>query len=103
MSILYQNLMYNEDVRNIYRIDNVVSWRRTITDIQHTRKEFNDRIGVREYPICAFNNGYIKQHHFPQINKPEIPERDRIPHHLNVDLLKMTPSGFLKDDYYPAL
>lgn len=103
MSILYQNLMYNEDVRDIYRIDNVVSWRRTITDIQHTRKEFNDRIGVREYPICAFNNGYIKPHHFPQINKPEIPERDRIPHHLNVDLLKMTPNGFLKDDYYPAL
>lgn len=108
LSVLYRNLVYNEQVRRLYPIKNVVEWRNSITDIGQTREEFHARIGLTEYSILSFNHTYITSLHYPQIIDPAEPEarlETPMPPEPDfsgeVDLMSIQPYGLLPLDAMP--
>lgn len=108
MAILYRNLVHNGKGRSLFPILNVIEWRNSITDIKYTRDEFNERVGVREYPIHSFNTTYILPQHYPQILDPEDPAMgffapQPVDGSLEVDLLSLKPHGLLGMDAAPGL
>lgn len=108
MAILYRNLVHNEKVRGLYPIRNVIEWRSTITDIKYTRDEFNQRIGLREYPIHSFNTTYIVPQHYPQIisqagGETDFSSPNTVHGGMTVDLLSLKPHGLLAMDSVPGL
>lgn len=110
LSILYRNLVYNEKVRNLYPIRNIIEWRSSITDIKRTRDEFHARIGLLENCILSFNDTYITTLHYPQIVDPSEPgARLETPHPPaidelvgEVDLMSIQPYGLLPLDALPS-
>ncbi|OBA19892.1 hypothetical protein METBIDRAFT_72615 [Metschnikowia bicuspidata var. bicuspidata NRRL YB-4993] len=103
ISILYKNLVYNEKVRRLYPIDNIVDWKNSISDIHATRKEFQDRIGLQEHCIENFNSTYICTSHYPRMLEPGAPEQtdDVNPIQTSVvDLLSLQPNGLLKGAHF---
>lgn len=110
-AILYRNLVYEEKVRQLIPIYNVVEWRKSITNIEVTRQDFHELIGLLEYPISSFKDTYITRSHYPQIvdplspgaklATPRPPENDGADG--EVDMLSLQPNGLLKHDMFPEL
>lgn len=110
LSILYRNLVYNDTVRLLYPIHNVVDWRKSVSNIDINRDDFHDRVGLTEYPIEQFNTTYITNLHYPQIvypnspgarlATPQPPENDA---DGLVDLLLVQHYGLLQKDVLPPL
>lgn len=110
-AILYRNLVYEEKVRELIPIYNVVEWRKSITNIEVTRQDFQELIGLLEYPILSFKDTYITLSHYPQIVDPNSPgaklATPRPPENDGadgeVDMLLLQPTGLLKYDLFPQL
>ena len=107
IAILYKNLVYSEKVRRLYPIDNIVDWKDSISDIQATRKEFQERIGLKETHIKSFNQTYISKVHYPRIVEPgsyeTSPDEPDGEQSSPVEILSLNPYGLLEKDALPSL
>lgn len=110
-TILYRNLVYEERVRELIPIYNVVEWRKSITNIEVTRQDFHELIGLLEYPITSFKDTYMTHSHYPQIVDPQSPGAklatpkppDNDGADGQVDMLSLQPHGLLKHDVFPEI
>lgn len=110
-AILYRNLVYEDKARELIPINNVVEWRKSITNIQITRQNFHEVIGLLEFPISSFKDTYITLSHYPQIVDPTAPEAKlatpRPPANDGadgeVDMTSLQPNGLLKHDVFPEI
>ncbi|QBM87109.1 Zn(2)-Cys(6) binuclear cluster domain-containing protein [Metschnikowia aff. pulcherrima] len=107
IAILYKNLVYSEKVRRLYPINNIVDWKDSISDIQATRKEFQERIGLKETHIKSFNQTYISKVHYPRIVEPgsceTSPDEPDGEQSSPVEILSLNPYGLLEKDALPSL
>lgn len=109
LKILYANIVFRNNVRQLYPIKNTLEWRKGITNIEETRREFHQRVGLTEYCVEIFNDTYISPLHYPQIVFPGLPEghlaTPRPPPNDGegglVDWGLLQPYGLLKLDLLP--
>lgn len=114
LTMLYDNLVYNESVRQLCPIENVIELRRLIVDIKKAREHIREKIGLLEYPIKSFMLTYISPFNFPHIVEPSIqcasvvapseaPQLPQIEGIEEVDLMSLQPNGLLLKDVHPLI
>lgn len=106
IAILYKFLVYDERLQLLYPVTDMAKWRESIQDIGAVRSEYQERMGLVEYPIEEFNKTYISRYHYPQFADQETPGLVLMPSvgdYSPVDLLTLTEAGLLENDERPGL
>ncbi|EDK45149.1 hypothetical protein LELG_03328 [Lodderomyces elongisporus NRRL YB-4239] len=104
LSILYRFLMIDMSTNHDFKYTEVNQWRRGITDIMATRREFIERAGVREVYITMFSKQYLRKLNYPEmtvgyeIDADELMESTTIDDGV-IDIMSLQPSGLLQSDY----
>lgn len=99
LEILNRTVIYDWSVKESFPIDDIKSFRDSVTDIAKLRNDFKMEVQLHELPISSFATTFIRPEHYPrrfQYGNKEINDNQ---FREEVDLLTLTNNGLLANDY----
>lgn len=99
LEILNRTVIYDWSIKEAFPIDDIKSFRDSVTDIAKLRNDFRMKVQLHELPISSFTTTFIRPEHYPRRFEYGINEINNNQFRDEVDLLALTKNGLLANDY----
>ena len=99
LEILNRTVIFDWSIKEAFPIDDIKSFRNTVTDIAKIRNDFKLSVQLHELPISSFATTVIKPEHYPRRFEYSVNELNNNQYKEEVDFLTLTNNGLLVNDY----